>query len=143
MFSRISYFFIACISIVIVAFFMFSALPTFAQSGDIPIRTNYCGSQGCPIFGDVSDIQGQEGIASIILRIANFLIYLAGAVAVVFIIVGGYYMIVNPSGDSKKLETGRKILTGAIVGLILVLVAYTIVTLVSTLVTSDLFSIPN
>lgn len=54
---------------------------------------------------------------------------LAGALAILFIVIGGYQYMTS-SGDDKKAESGKKTIKWAIIGLGLVLFAYAIVTVV-------------
>lgn len=94
--------------------------------------TGTCGDQ-CNLI-DPSTFRGTTGIVSLLLTLANFAIYIAGALAVVFLVYGGLRLIINPSGSSDNAKAARTIIFNAILGLIIVLVSYTIVTLVSTLV---------
>lgn len=60
---------------------------------------------------------------------------LAGALAILFIVIGGYQYMTS-SGDDKKAENGKKTIKWAIIGLGLVLFAYAIVTVVVRLATT-------
>lgn len=60
---------------------------------------------------------------------------LAGALAILFIVIGGYQYMTS-SGDDKKAESGKKTIKWAIIGLGLVLFAYAIVTVVVRLATT-------
>ena len=47
---------------------------------------------------------------------------LAGIIAFILLIFGGFGIIVGAgSGDTKKLEEGKKAITGAVIGLIIVI----------------------
>lgn len=63
---------------------------------------------------------------TIIANIADILIHVAGLLAVVFIIYGGIRYITS-QGEPENLQSAKKILTNAIVGLILAILASTIV----------------
>lgn len=65
-------------------------------------------------------------IWTIVANIADILIHLAGLLAVVFIIYGGIRYITS-QGESENLQSAKKILTNAIIGLILAILASTIV----------------
>ena len=53
---------------------------------------------------------------------------LAGVIAFVLEIVAGFGMIAAAgSGDSKKMESGKKAITGAVLGLIIVIASFWIV----------------
>ena len=59
---------------------------------------------------------------------------LAGIITFVLLVFGGFGMIVGAgSGDSKKLEEGRKAITGAVVGLIIVVASIWIIQIIETL----------
>lgn len=60
-----------------------------------------------------------------ITRLVEFLIGLAGLVAVLFIVIGGYKFVTG--GITEDKEAGKKTVLHAIVGLILALSAYIIV----------------
>lgn len=60
---------------------------------------------------------------------------LAGALAILFIVIGGYQYMTS-SGDDKKAESGKKTIKWAVIGLGLVLFAYAIVTVVVRLATT-------
>jgi len=60
------------------------------------------------------------------------LLSLAGVAALIFIIFSGIKFITS-GGDSKQLEGARKTLTYAIIGLIIIFLAYFIVNAIATL----------
>lgn len=53
----------------------------------------------------------------VILKITNYLLYLIGSVAVLFIVFAGFNYITS-GGDEKKIEKAKQILLYAIIGLI-------------------------
>jgi Type IV secretion system pilin len=117
--------------------FSFSlATPTYAQL-ELPATCN----GPCPLianpqntFGKGTDLRGT--IAGFILGAARILTFLAVAVAIVYMIWGGYkWMDVN---DPKGAETGQKIVTNAAIGLAVTILAYTIVGLIAGALQGDL-----
>jgi hypothetical protein len=60
---------------------------------------------------------------------------LAGALTILFIVIGGYQYMTS-SGDDKKAESGKKTIKWAVFGLGLVLFSYAIVTVVTRLATT-------
>ena len=58
------------------------------------------------------------------------LVSLAGAVAVVFIVIGGYHYI-SSSGNPEKLDKAKRTLLYSGLGLVIVLAAYSIVNFVA------------
>jgi len=58
--------------------------------------------------------------------IISLMLTIAGAIAVVFVIIGGF-MYVTSAGNEEQAEKGRKTLTNAIIGVVIVILAYVIV----------------
>lgn len=69
-----------------------------------------------------------------IVRTIDFLLVVGGLISVLFIIIGGYHMIIGSYSDEK--ETGKNTIKNAIIGLALCLGAYTIVNLAMLFLTS-------
>lgn len=92
-----------------------------------------------PLEGSNCAFDGGTGIGQILtincipLLLEKFIYYsllFAGVVALVLIIVGGIKLITS-SGDSKQVDSGRKIITWAIIGLIVILMSFAVVRFVS------------
>ncbi len=79
-----------------------------------------CGSDGT---GTTSDL------AKIISNITTWILGFAGTIAVLFIIWGGIQYI-TAAGNEKQAESAKQTLTYAVLGLIVILLAYVIVQLV-------------
>jgi hypothetical protein len=99
----------------------------------VPGTTALCKGATCP--GGITDTKAQQfndqnGIVSFISRIAQFLTFIAAAVAVIYMVWGGYNFI-TANGDEEKVKKGKDTLIYASVGLVVTIVAYTIVLLVS------------
>jgi hypothetical protein len=73
--------------------------------------------------GTTDPITGPNGILK---KVSLVLATVAGITAVVIIIVGGF-QIVTSAGDASKVASGRKSILGAIIGLIIVVLAESIV----------------
>lgn len=71
------------------------------------------------------DLNFEEGLYDITLRATQQILAFIGILAILMIIVGGVMMII--SGGSKGMETGKKMVTWAIVGLVIALLALVIV----------------
>jgi hypothetical protein len=59
----------------------------------------------------------------------NLLLAFLGVIAVLFIIIGGYKMIIS-RGDEKKFESGRQTVTYALIGLVVAILAFTMITVI-------------
>lgn len=79
-------------------------LGSVALGADTPI-------EGTPI--DIKDVE------NLIEDIANFLLTVAGIVAVGFMVYGGLQMVIS-KGDSTKFKDGQKTLTNAIIGAVVI-----------------------
>ena len=78
--------------------------------------------QGAASFSDL------EGIFS---HAVKALVELAGAVLFVMLVVGGFKFLLS-GGDQKKLESAKGAITNAIIGLVVVVVAYLILLTIQT-----------
>lgn len=71
-------------------------------------------------------------ILAFILTIINFLSKVIGTVAILLIIIGGLLLLAS-EGDDNKVQKGKGIIVQAIIGLIIALASYMIVTFVQSL----------
>jgi hypothetical protein len=71
---------------------------------------------------DIKDITLEGGI----LSVTNAILALVGIVAVLFLIIGGF-RYVTASGNPEQIEGAKKTIMYAVVGLIVVILAYAIV----------------
>lgn len=126
----------------IIAIAGFSSLvssPAYAASG-LPTgtttsNTEICGnsSANCATTGGASFDGGAQGVVGFLLNIARLVVYLVGAIAVLFLVYGGI-MYLTAGGDDAKVKAARSIITNAVIGLIVAIVAFSIVTIVQGLV---------
>jgi len=75
-------------------------------------------------------IDGAAQTESFIKNIVKTLVGIAGAVAVIFMVIGGYHYITS-SGHPEKLQKAKHTLLYSGIGLVVVLAAYTIVDFVA------------
>lgn len=74
-------------------------------------------------------IAGETDAPGLAARIIRILLYFAGIVAVIMIIYGGY-LVMTAAGNETQAATGRKTLTNAIIGLVIVVLAYFVIQVV-------------
>lgn len=92
--------------------------PEYEQPGGI------CLPAGAP--GDGAEI---DSIGELVTTIIEISLLLVGSIAVIFVIFGGFkYLTAN--GDEEKIKSAKKTIINAIIGLIIVLLAYSIVRIV-------------
>ena len=70
-------------------------------------------------------------LPSFITNIVNILLFLAGAVAVIVIIIGGIRYVMS-GGDAGQVQSAKNTILYAVIGLIVVIMAYAIVNFVVT-----------
>lgn len=68
--------------------------------------------------------------------IINILLTLAGIIAVLFLIVGGYRYITS-AGNEKQAESGKQTVINALIGLGIVILAFTIVSIINNTLTRN------
>jgi type IV secretory pathway VirB2 component (pilin) len=73
---------------------------------------------------------GRNAIIEFVIDISNVLVYIAVGVAVIVIIFAGYKMLFS-NGNDEQFKKGRQTLVYAVIGLLIAIVAGTIVVLVS------------
>ena len=78
---------------------------------------------------DAVDVSGGEGFRGAVVAFINYFLGFAGLMAVIFIVYAGVLMI-QAQGEDEDTEKGKKILTWAVLGLLLIMLSYAIVTMV-------------
>ena len=86
------------------------------------------------LFG-TGNISSTTSLAQLIPEIIQLLLGIAGGVAVIFVIIGGYQYITS-GGNEEQAEKGRKTLINAIIGIIIIVLSYAIISVISNLVTT-------
>lgn len=87
-----------------------------------------------PYKANANSLAGQVTLGGLIKRVLNILLTLAGVIAVLMIVLGGYQYVTSQGADDKA-KAGRKTVTNAALGLIAVLLAYMLVTVVTNFIT--------
>ena len=70
-----------------------------------------------------------QTVNDLILRIINIILMVAAVIAILFIVIGGFRYITS-NGNEEQAGKGRSTLVNAIIGLIIIILAYTIVRVV-------------
>jgi NADH:ubiquinone oxidoreductase subunit 6 (subunit J) len=109
-------------------------------TGNAPKPDDICGDAlfggGC-LKGTTDYASGDSKtiVSNLTVNIINILIYIGAAVAVFFIVLGGY-KIITSNGEEKTAKEGRDMLGNALIGVVVLVVSYTLVTVVSNFVTT-------
>ena len=126
------------LGLLVLTFSTLLVVPSYAQTSTIPSNAQLCGTSGCPLVSDPTQVKGdQNRLAGFIIGIARFLTFVGAAVATLALVYGGI-LYVTDNGDGKGAEKGKTILINSVIGLVVVIVAYTIVGVVGNLVQGNL-----
>lgn len=87
------------------------------------------------LFGSTG-LNSSQSLSDLIVNVIRIMLLFAGAVAVFFVIVGGYQYIAS-GGNEETAEKGKKTLINAIIGIIVVVLAYAIINVIVNLVGSN------
>lgn len=74
-----------------------------------------------------------ETFTGILSNILNWILILAGAIAVIYLVYGGI-LYITAAGDAEKATKGRTAVINAVIGVVIILLALVIVTWVSNIV---------
>lgn len=80
--------------------------------------------------GDSKDI-----VTNLAINLVNLLIFIGAAIAVLFIVFGGYKYI-TASGDDTKVKEGRSMVINALIGLAIAILSFTLVSFVSSIIST-------
>lgn len=103
-------------------------LMPFSSFADLP-------QPGCGTLHGLSCTSSTGGVNDLIIRIINILLGVAFLVAVLFLILGGFRFI-TAAGNEKSSGEGKKTVTNALIGIVIVILSYVIVQVVSRTVSS-------
>lgn len=90
-------------------------------------------------LGAIYNIFPKGGIASsltasgLIINVIKTLLFLSGMVAVLFVIVGGFWYLTS-GGNEEQVEKGKSTMVNAIIGVIIVVLSYVIINVIVNLV---------
>jgi len=73
-------------------------------------------------------------VGSLVSVIVKNAFMLAGVIALVLLVMGGFAMIASAgSGDTKQMEKGKQTITGAVIGLVVIVGSFWIIQIIGTL----------
>ena len=92
------------------------------------------------LFGAFSGgLTSETTLSGLIFAVIQLMLILSGMIAVVFVIIGGYQYITS-GGNEEQAEKGKKAIINAIIGLVVVMLAYAIVTIIADTLTNSKYS---
>jgi hypothetical protein len=80
-------------------------------------------------------ITNETTLTGFILRVINIALALAGLIAVLFLIIGGFRYI-TAGGNSEYSDQAKKIILNAVIGIIVIILSFVVVRVVSNTLTS-------
>lgn len=83
-----------------------------------------------PNGGEAPAVAAQGTLGQNITSIINYFLGILGLIAVAFLIYAGVLMV-TAGGDEGQIEKARKIITYAVIGIVIILLSWTIVTFVT------------
>ncbi len=83
-------------------------------------------------------IAASDSLVDLLTKVIKFLLTFAGIIAVGVLVIGGFWYITS-AGNEEQAEKGQKAITNAIIGLVVVVLAYTIVAIISSTLVADKF----
>ncbi len=116
--------------------------PVFAQNATGTVNQNgSCGTGFTYVNGlcvlnsqfSKDSIANTGTIFELITKVLKIMLTLAGALAVVWLVIGGYQYI-TAGGNDEQAEKGRKTLLNATIGVVVVIMAYALINVVVNLV---------
>ena len=79
---------------------------------------------------------GNTSVNDLIKTVINWLLGIAFGIAVLFLIIGGFWYITS-GGNEETAEKGKNTAINAIIGIVIIILSYVIVNVVANLVTSN------
>jgi cytochrome bd-type quinol oxidase subunit 1 len=115
-----------------------------SQVGDlndvVPSQDQLCDGGVCPGGIDGNFVNADmNDVLNLVIRITNSFSYIIVGIAALFIVYAGF-LIVTDGGSGKRAEQGKTVLFNAIIGMIVAILAVSIVYIVSQTVAGDLIS---
>lgn len=105
-------------------------IPSASAQINCPDGTKPQGSLCLPENAPTKGIAGSSDFVSLANNIIKILLYVCGMIAVVFLIIGGYQYLTS-GGNEEAAEKGRKTLLNAIIGIVIIIMAFAIVSVVT------------
>ncbi len=102
----------------------------FAALAANAVQTGLSGSGLSSSFGNAGSLSGSGDLSTLIANVIRLALLFAGAIAVLFIIIGGYQYVTS-AGNEESAEKGKKTLINAIIGIVIIVLSYVIVNVIA------------
>ena len=113
-----------------------AVVPAGCQADCNPPAPGYCMVAGkCQLVNPApNQLVDFRNFGQLMAKFIDILLYFAGAVAVVFLVIGGYQYVTS-RGNEEAMEKAKKTITAAIIGIVIIIMAFAIVQIVNTFLT--------
>ena len=81
-------------------------------------------------------LSGETSVTAFIFRIINIALALAGLIAVLYLVIGGFRYI-TAGGNEDAAGSAKKIILNAVIGIIVIILSFVIVRVVSSALTAN------
>ncbi len=105
----------------------------FDEAGNESAQSNSVTAMSAPLNVKFAKAISASDFSQLVGNFLKWILTVAGSLVLLIIIIGGV-MYISSSGDEQKTILSKKIVMGAVGGLILILIAYSIVTLLGGIV---------
>jgi len=105
----------------------------FDLSGNESAKSNPASAMSAPLNAEFMKSTSASGLSQLVGNFLKWILTVAGSLALLIIITGGV-MYASSTGNEQRVILSKKIVLGAIGGLILILMAYSIITLLGRIV---------
>lgn len=114
-----------------------NSTPAFAQDSLVPSGSAICGGD-CPVTGDQTfEGTDENSLVAILVNVARFLTYVGVGLSVLFMVWGGIRYITS-NGNEDTASNAKQILINATIGLVVSIVAFTIVNIAASLLQGNI-----
>ncbi len=86
--------------------------------------------------GAGSGLPNDTSVSGFVIKIINIALAVAGLIAVLFLIIGGFRYITS-AGNEETAEQAKKIITNAIIGIVVIILSFVIVRVISNALVSN------
>ena len=77
-----------------------------------------------------TNLPNDTSLSGLIMRVINIALTIAGLIAVLFLIIGGFRYITS-AGNEETAEQAKKIIINAIIGIVIIILSFVIVRVIS------------
>lgn len=89
-----------------------------------------------PNIGSNTKLPGDSTASEFVIRIINILLAIAALIAVIYLIIGGFRYI-TAAGNEENAEAAKKTITNAIIGIVVIILAFVIVRVIANALVSS------